>query len=273
MRHAGAQTKEQTERMIDFHNHVIPGVDDGAGDAAQAAEALRVFYEQGVRTVVATPHVSGALTGDPAALAARLAELDAGWAELQGVAAGFPDLRILRGAEVMLDTPAPDLSDPRLRLGGTAHVLVEFPYMTVPPNAPQALFELRMRGWTPVLAHPERYANAAADLSDAEEWRRVGAALQVNAGSLLGRYAEQPRKLAWALLERGWADYLCSDYHARGRLALAECRAELERRGAGEQARLLMDVNPQRMLEGDAPLPVPPLAARTPLWRRMLGMR
>src|SRR5215213_7940701 len=49
----------------------------------------------------------------------------------------------------------------------------------------QALFELRMAGWSPVLAHPERYGNAARDLADAEEWRRMGAALQVNAGSLL----------------------------------------------------------------------------------------
>lgn len=258
--------------MIDFHNHVIPAVDDGAGDTEQSVAALRTFAEQGVHTVVATPHVSGALTGDAAALAERLAELDAGWAALQGVAGQVPGVTVLRGAEVMLDTPAPDLSDPRLRLGGTSFVLVEFPFMTVPPNATQALFDLRMRGWTPVLAHPERYGNASPDLSEAEEWRRVGAFLQVNAGSLLGRYGESAQRLAWTLVGRGWVDYLSSDYHARGRCPIAECRAELERRGAGEQARLLMEENPRRMLAGDIPLPVPPLEAKKPLWRRLLGM-
>jgi protein-tyrosine phosphatase len=258
--------------MIDFHNHVIPGVDDGARDPEQALEALRAFHEQGVRTVVATPHVSGALTADPRALAARLAELDGGWEALQGVAGGVPGLRVLRGAEVMLDTPQPDLSDPRLRLGGTGFVLVEFPFMTVPPNATQALFELRMKGWTPVLAHPERYGNASPGLAEAEEWRRVGALLQVNAGSLLGRYGDGAQRQAWALLGRGWADFLSSDYHARGRCPVAECRAHLEARGAGEQAALLMDENPRRMLAGEAPLPVPPFARRRPLWKRVLGL-
>lgn len=261
----------RAEAMIDFHNHVIPGVDDGAADAAQSLRALQAFHEQGVRTVVATPHVSGALTRDPAALAARLAELDAGWAQLRETAAGVPGLQVLRGAEVMLDTPAPDLSEPRLRLNGTRFVLVEFPYMTVPPNAMQALFELGIRGWSPVLAHPERYAGGNG-LEAVEEWRRVGALLQVNGASLLGRYGDEAQRSAWALLERGWVDYLSSDYHARGRCPVAESRAHLEERGAGEQARLLMDENPRRMLAGDAPLPVPPVTPRRPLWRRVLGL-
>lgn len=257
--------------MIDFHNHLIPGVDDGAADADEAAAALAEFRAQGVRTVVATPHVNGSLTASPQAIGERLAELDAGWAALQGVAAAEPEMRVLRGAEVMLDAPSVDLSDPRLRLAGTPFALVEFPFMMVPPNAGRALFDLKMRGWTPVLAHPERYGNASAAVDDAAEWRRMGAALQVNAGSLLGRYGDPPRRLAWALLERGLVDYVGSDYHARGRLALAECRAELERRGAGEQAALLMEANPERLLAGKAPLPVPPLAARRSFWGRILG--
>ncbi|HEX6373478.1 MAG TPA: CpsB/CapC family capsule biosynthesis tyrosine phosphatase [Longimicrobium sp.] len=257
--------------MIDFHNHLIPGVDDGAADAQQAAAALRTFLEQGVDTVVSTPHVNGSLTLDPAQLAERLAEIDAGWAVLEAEAASS-GVRVLRGAEIMLDVPAPDLSDPRLRLAGTSAVLVEFPFMNVPPNALQALFELKMSGWMPVLAHPERYGNAARDLSDAAEWRRVGAALQINAGSLVGRYGKPASELAWGLVERGMAAYLSSDYHARGRCPVAECRAELERRGGEHQARLLLEENPRRMLEGKPPLPVPPLLAPRPLWKRILRL-
>lgn len=255
--------------MIDFHNHLIPGVDDGAADAEQAAAGLATFLEQGVDTVVATPHVNGSLTTSPAALAERLAEIDAGWAELEA-AARDSGVAVHRGAEIMLDVPAPDLSDPRLRLAGTPSVLVEFPFMNVPPNALQALFELRMAGWMPVLAHPERYANAARDLADAAEWRRMGAALQVNAGSLLGRYGKPASALAWGLVEHGLASYLSSDYHARGRCPVAECRAELERRGGEHQARLLMEENPRRMLEGAPPLSVPPLSAPRPFWKRIL---
>ena len=128
----------------------------------------------------------------------------------------------------MLDTPSPDLSDARLRLGGTRFTLVEFPFMVIPPNGPRALFELKMAGWAPVLAHPERYGNASAEFGDAEEWRRVGAHLQVNCGSLLGRYGAKAQQLAWGLLERGWVDYLSSDYHARGTCPVAECRRALQ---------------------------------------------
>jgi protein-tyrosine phosphatase len=143
--------------------------------------------------------------------------------------------------------------------------------MSVPPNAPQALFDLKMAGWTPVLAHPERYSNASAGLDDAAEWRRVGALLQVNAGSLLGRYGETARKLAWGLVERGWASYLCSDYHARGRYPVAEATAALAQAGASEQAELLFQHNPARLLASEAPLPVPPVHRRAPLWRRIFG--
>lgn len=258
--------------MIDFHNHLIPGVDDGASDAAQSRAALEAFRAQGVDRVVCTPHVSGDATRRPGELVQVLGALDRGWAELAAVAAGFPDMQVMRGAEVMLDTPEPDLSDPRLRLAGTRFVLVEFPFMVIPPNGPRALFDLKMAGWSPVLAHPERYANAQESLDDAEEWRRVGALLQVNCGSLLGKYGDRAHRLAWGLLERGWADYLSSDYHARGTCPVAECRGELERRGAAEQAVLLTETNPARLLAGQAPLPVPPAAARRPLWRRVLGL-
>lgn len=246
--------------MIDFHNHLIPAVDDGAADDDEARAGLEAMHAQGITTVVCTPHVSGALTRDAGALARRLDEIDAGWQALRRAAEGGPEVALHRGAEVMLDTPEPDLSDPRLRLAGTRFVLVEFPFMSVPPNAPNAIFDLKMKGWVPVLAHPERYGNAAADLSDAEQWRQVGALLQVNAGSLAGRYGERPQRLAWGLVERGWADYLSSDFHARGRVHTAAAVAELDRRGAAGQRRRMTEENPARLLAGEAPLPVPPLS-------------
>ena len=258
--------------MIDFHNHVIPGVDDGAEDLEQALAALATFHAQGASVVVATPHVNGGATFGR--LDSTLEPIDRAWETLTAAAAErFPGLRLERGAEVMLDVPSPDLSDPRLRLAGTPFVLVEFPYMTVPPNADQAIFDLKMAGWRPVLAHPERYHNAAVALTDAEGWRRSGATLQVNAGSLLGRYGEGPRRLAWGLVEKGWADYICSDFHARGTCHTALAVEALGRAGGAAQAHLLTHENPSRLLAGQPPLPVGPLRrARTPLWRRLLGL-
>jgi protein-tyrosine phosphatase len=258
--------------MIDFHNHLIPGVDDGATDADEARESLHAFREQGVSALVTTPHVLGSDTMDPTRLAARLATLDRGWSRLLEAAGTETVPALHRGAEVMLDAPEIDLSDPRLRLAGTRSVLVEFPYMTVPPNAERTLFAIRMAGWEPVIAHPERYANGLDDVSDVEAWKRVGARMQVNAASLLGRYGERSHRLGWRLLHRGLADYVASDHHGRGTLHLAACRAEVERRGGEAAAALLFEENARRLLDGRPPLEVPPVLPPPPsFWRRILG--
>jgi protein-tyrosine phosphatase len=261
--------------ITDFHNHLIPGVDDGAASLDDTRAGLTALREQGVGAVITTPHYRASLAQQPAELEAFFARLDPAWESVRALAAAeFPDLRVERAVEVALDTPKPDLSDPRLRLAGGRFVLVEFPFMAVPPNAVNTVFDVKMGGWAPVVAHPERYSNLAEDLRAAEEWKRVGAQLQVNCGSLVGRYGAQPQKLAWALLRRGMADYLSSDHHTRGIPQVAACREALERAGGAEQARLLMEENPARLLAGEMPLPVPPLEARRqPLWKKLFGGR
>jgi protein-tyrosine phosphatase len=259
--------------MIDFHNHLIPGVDDGAASLDESRAALEAYRAQGATAVVATPHLRATLADTPAELDGYLAEVDAAWGRLRELgAAEFPGLRLERGFEVMLDTPSPRLSDPRLRLAGTAFVLVEFPFMSVPPNAETTLFGLKVSGWTPVIAHPERYANADAAGRAAAGWKHVGALLQVNAGSILGKYGPEARDRAWTLLEQGLADFVCSDYHARGTLHLAACREALAAAGGEEQARLLTEENPARLLAGEQPLPVAPLRRRSrSVWSRLFG--
>lgn len=263
-------SRPQMTGLVDFHNHVIPGVDDGAQDIEQARAALERLRDSGVTTLVATPHLDGSLTTRPDALAERLEEIDAGWRALKEMAEiEFPEMTLGRGVELMLNTPSPDLSDERVRLCGGEFLLMEFPYMTVPPQSVQAVSELRMKGWRPVIAHPERYVGLDAKLELPGEWRRCGGHLQVNAGSLVGRYGDEARRVAHELLARGWVDYIASDYHSRGRTAIRSARAQLGELGGEEQADLLMRVNPARLVAGEAPLPVAPLNVRRGLWSRI----
>ena len=258
--------------MIDFHNHLLPGVDDGAADLDQSRAALELMRSQGVDTIVATAHLSASITERPEMLARRMAEVDAGFEQLSALAsAEFPELRLERGVELNLDSPFPDLTDPRVRLAGTHFVLFEFPGMIVPPHSVQAVSGLGGRGCRPILAHPERY-NGFDDLELAWEWRAEGAYLQVNTGSLLGRYGSRAEKMAWSLLSAGMVDYLSSDYHARGRLSISEAHQRLLREGAQEQVDLLSEGNPRRMLAGEPPLPVPPLPDALPFWRKLLRL-
>jgi protein-tyrosine phosphatase len=263
---------------VDFHSHLIPGVDDGAADVPGALDALRAFAAQGVTTCLTTPHFDGSLTKHGPSLAARLAEFDAGWAALEQGIAEAPDRdklpRIARGTEVMLDEPDPDLSDPRTRLAGGPFVLCEFPAMQLPPNAEWALHHLRQAGWRPIIAHPERYRNHDERLSVLARCRAAGAHLQVNAGSLVGQHGDRAAKVARSLLALGWVDYLASDFHARGEPATARAVAWLEERGGSRQAARLFGENPARILRGEGPLPVEPLEPRRRSWlQRLLGRR
>jgi len=258
--------------MIDLHSHLVPAVDDGAADLDAARAALQRMRESGVHALVTTPHFNASATQKPERAAAALNAMDPGWERLRVLAeTEFPEVRVERGVELMLDAPGAVLDDPRLRLAGTRFALVEFPFHGPPPGSSRALFDLGVRGWKPVLAHPERYpAQGAPPLEGAREWRRMGALLQVNWGSLMGRYGAEARDTAWLLLKQGWVSYLSSDHHARGKLGVNSARQALLERGGEEQLRLLSEENPARLLRGEAPLEVPPLERPRTFWDRIL---
>jgi protein-tyrosine phosphatase len=265
--------------LVDIHNHLVPGVDDGARDLDEALAALAAMYEQGVRRVVTTPHIDAELIGRGEAFAKKMADVDAAWDLLRVAAAErFPDVELARGHEIMLDVPRVELCDPRVRLAGGPVVLVEFPRLFVPAGSTDVLYNIRVGGRLPVVAHPERYVSlSGGNLSMIEEWRRVGGLMAVNAGSVLGGFGPEARTIVVEMLRRGWVDLIGSDYHARSMrrpLVLREVYDELVRWGGEEQAALLLSVNPGRLMDGEEPLDVPPLVVRDGVWgrlRRILG--
>lgn len=251
--------------LVDVHNHLIPGVDDGARSVEESMKALGAMHEQGVRRLAATPHLDGHLTLGDRELAGRMEELDAGWERLKSAAAErFPEVEIHRGTEVMLDLPQVRLDDPRTRFAGGRYVLVEFPRLFIPTGSADVLYNLRMDGYVPIVAHPERYANLdSGDLSFLKQWRSVGARFAVNAGSLFGGFGRGASTMVRELLREGWVDLIGSDYHARpGRpLLLGQAYDRLCELGGEEQARLLLSENPGRILDDGELHDVPPLGS------------
>lgn len=259
--------------LVDIHNHLIPGVDDGARRPEEALAALQAMRDQGVRRLIATPHLDAGVTVRPEAFADRMAAMDAGWAILREVAREVPEVEIARGHEIMLDVPSVTLDDPRIRLAGGTCVLVEFPRLQVPPGSASALYRIRGEGYLPIVAHPERYVNIDVERLDlVDEWRRMGARIIVNAGSLLGGFGAGARATTIEMLQQGWVDMVGSDYHARpGRpLLLARVYDQLLEWGGEEQARVLLSVNPGLVMDGKEPLAVEPLELRR--WRRLRAL-
>lgn len=242
--------------LVDLHTHVIPRVDDGAPSMESALETLRSLYVDGVKSVVATPHLNASDTHG-----GRRASVDATWPRLlRRTQAAVPQLKLYRGFEIQLDSPNPDLSDPALRLGGSRFALVEFRAFTIPVQSAEALRRIADGGYVPVLAHPERYSGYHTGFEIANEWRAAGALLQVNGGSLLGEYGNGVRLIAQRFLTDGLIDLIASDNHARpGRSpSLRSVWDYLVARGLQEQARLLLSANPGRILKDQMPERVSP---------------
>ncbi len=263
----------------DFHSHLMPGVDDGAADLAASRAAVAAMARDGVATAITTPHFDGSLTLAPSMAEQRLTQLDAAFSALTADAeVAASGVRLMRGVELMLDVPDPDVSDPRLRLNGGRFVLVEYPGLQLPLlHADYAVRALRDKGWQPVLAHPERYRNVDDSLEQLLPLRFAGAYFQVNAGSLVGYHGDGPRRRAASLLARGWVEYGSSDYHGRGAPAVSAARAALAATGAAEQAELLFCENPARLVRDEGPRPVAPAGPETkeprPWWARFFRRR
>jgi protein-tyrosine phosphatase len=261
--------------LADLHNHLVPGVDDGSRTLDDALEGMSRLEKAGFTRIATTPHLEGSLTRRPEALEAHLETVDRAWESLRAaLAEACPEMELLRGHEVMLDVPDPDVSDPRIRLAGTPYLLVEWPRLRVPPGTPRVLENLREAGYRPIVAHPERYHGMDSGSALPGEWKESGALLQVNFGSLMGRYGEGPRDRALTLLERGWVDLFSTDFHGRPHLDLyvEEVWELLAGAGGEEHFRFLAGVNPHRVLSGEDPVALAPLpVARSP-WSRVKAL-
>jgi protein-tyrosine phosphatase len=260
--------------IVDVHNHLVPGVDDGARDLSAVLDSVERMTRSSIRRIITTPHIDGSLTHDSARLESRLSSVTTAWERAAAaIRETFPEVEFQRGHEVCIDVPEVDFSDPRIRMAGTSFVLVEWPRLQLPPATARALAHIREAGYHPIVAHPERYAGLGRAIGVAGKWRDAGAYLQVNYGSLVGRYGSEAQSNALGLLERGWVDYLSSDFHGHASLKVYkdESWAMLEDLGAHEVLHYLCRTNPGRILGDELPLPVPLLPAERRFWARVKG--
>ena len=243
--------------MIDIHTHLLPGVDDGSPNADHSAMVLARLHREGTRGIVCTPHLNASR-----AVAAPFDEHARLLAQLRDKSP--PGLVLYSGFEIMLDTAAFELSDPRLGLGGSRAVLVEFPRRGLPPDATEQLLRARSQGLVPVVAHPERYHGCTTQI--VATWRELGAAIQCDAMALLG--GGPMTEFARAMLSAGQVDILASDNHG-DRRSLTAAVTWLTEIGGGTQAGILTSENPALLLAGGPLRPVPPVSFQRGMFDRL----
>jgi protein-tyrosine phosphatase len=197
--------------MVDLHCHVLPAIDDGSESLDQSLDFCRVALADGVDTLVATPHQKpGQFDNSPESIHQKVLELRQALAEA-GVA-----VRIVEGAEVYCTHDLPQRIKERkvttLNTSGK-YLLLELPYQQFPLRPEETIFQLKLAGVTPVLAHPERIAFFTADMSRLETLIRLGCLTQVNAAAILGGFGGKARDYARRMLERGLVHVIASDAH------------------------------------------------------------
>lgn len=233
--------------MIDTHCHLLAGVDDGPRSDAESLRLARRLAEEGVTTVVCTPHFSERFPTPRVVARDRLEllrrELDAVGIELETILA----------AEVSVPVA---LETPLERLAGRAiagrFVLVEL----VSDTSLEAAFDVcdRLVGaaLVPVFAHPERCIAVQTDQTVLDEARAVGALIQIVAPSLAGRWGGGVWRTGWALVASGRADLLASDAHrvSASSPQLAAVAALVEQRCGRSVREELTQLAPRRLLAG-----------------------
>lgn len=241
--------------MIDLHNHVLPGVDDGARDLNQALRMLEIAAGEGITHVACTPHGNDNSDEKTGLLYQSV------FAKLQE-AAGQRKLpvELMLGCELMLG--ANILRVMKLPFatydGKSKYALVEFPVETPFEIILNVVKSIRRNGPRPVLAHFERFARAQRTAEHVQQMRNEGAVITLDAGSLGGQFGPVMEKRSKQLLEWNVVDILASDAHddadhgfrlAAGRDAAAKLIGE-------EAAAWLVLDNPRRVWEGE-PWPEP----------------
>ncbi|GGD65719.1 tyrosine-protein phosphatase [Paenibacillus nasutitermitis] len=196
--------------MIDIHCHLLHGLDDGPADLEEAVLLAGYAAEDGATVVCATPHYRiGRYDTKAKDILLAVDDLNSELKER-----GIP-LRVLGGQEIRAHEEILDglKTGNLLPLGYSSYVLVEMPSGRLPYRFDEMIHELRIAGWTPIIAHPERNAEIAADPDKLVTLVGNGALCQITSHSLTGRFGKPVKALAWELCRRNLVHLIASDAH------------------------------------------------------------
>lgn len=235
--------------MIDLHAHILPGLDDGAGDIEDSLGLAELALESGVDTLVATPH-----SNQTGRFENYYTE------ELKKAYTGFCQLldkeklplRVLPGMEIFASE---DMGE-KIRRGALVglnhsdYYLVEFPFDAEPGWIGERLEDILDEGKIPLIAHPERYFCAQDYPILIYEWLQMGCRTQMNKGSVFGKFGRHAAKLAETMLENDLVTCVSSDAHSpyARTTYMADVRSYLRDKKGEDAAFVLLEGNARRII-------------------------
>lgn len=215
--------------MIDVHAHIIPGIDDGAKDLGMSLEMLKIAEQDGIKTIIATPHFYRNKYECSFIEVEKQADSLRKAAENEGIS-----VKIVNGQEVFIDKYTVDLykSGDIGTINGSKYILVETSFEnTKPLEVLENIYEIKLLGLTPILAHPERYSFVIRDNSSINDFIKEGCLFQITSSSITGVFGKDVKKTAENLIKNGVCNFIGSDAHSTGRRSpkMREAMEELKK--------------------------------------------
>jgi len=205
--------------FIDFHTHILPGIDDGSKNLEESVSLIKRMNTYGIRNFICTPHImEGVWPNTPTIINKKLIELKNHLKNLE-----ISDVSITAAAEYMVDGNFNNLlkSNQLLTLDGK-HILIELPYFNLPYKVYEILFNIQMAGYKPILAHPERYVYLHNNYTEYQKLKDAGCIFQLNLLSLSTHYGKHIQTIAIKLLKDNLIDLVASDVHNQKHLDTLE---------------------------------------------------
>jgi protein-tyrosine phosphatase len=195
----------------DMHSHLIPGIDDGAPTVEEAVELVKQLQALGFSKLITTPHImSDFYKNTPELILSGLEKIRAKLKE-ENI-----NVIVEAAAEYYMDSAFnTKLQDGKLLTFGNKFLLFEISYINYPENFKEIVFQIQTSGYTPVLAHPERYPFWYGSFNEYYNIRNMGMLIQINVNSLCGYYGPQARSIAEKLVENEMVDFIGTDTHNR----------------------------------------------------------
>ncbi|MCF0219731.1 MAG: hypothetical protein HUK14_08110 [Muribaculaceae bacterium] len=193
----------------DVHCHVVPGVDDGSPDVDTSVELIERMESWGLRRIIATPHMTqDTFENTPDILDPPLFELK------EALEKKDSKVNLSRSAEHRIDDFFVEQLEKGLILPFPGNfILVENSFMQEPWNLDQFIFDLKLKGYKPIMAHPERFVYYQNNRKRYDDLHRAGNLFQINLVSLSGYYGKQCKATAEYLLEKGYVAFIGTDLH------------------------------------------------------------
>lgn len=194
----------------DMHNHILPALDDGSQNLENSVRYIKELQELGYKKIICTPHViSDVHPNTPETISAAY-DLLKGKLKEEKI-----DIEIGYAAEYMVNNEFDDiLKDGKiLAFGNEKYALIEMSYLAESLNIKEAIFELMVQGYKPILAHPERYNYYHYANNKIMDYVDVGCLLQLNLLSLTGYYGKQAKDTALWLMKQKVISFAGTDLH------------------------------------------------------------